>query len=619
MKKFKYKILVLITLTGILVSSCQNFSDLLEKEDTGQLDLEGVFSDIRNADKALSGLYSSLPQYHNNDQNNNGKLTQSCLAEAYTVYGATTLSFAPAFAWNRGDWSASSGYTSSVQSRANQFGDFYRFDYAAIRACMLFLENIDQVPFDSEYGYGQTEKDQKIGEAKFLAAWFNMDLLRHFGGYTIVDHVLSTTDPEIKGERNTYDQCVKYIVNLCDEAAATLPLQWSSNLNGRATKGAALALKAQALLFSASPLANNPQKPEDSPFRGKYDLNKWKLAAQAAADVIKLNQYELMDDITQIFTTFSNSEVIFSRIENSKQNQWDRTNSPPYIGWNAKNAGRAQMTYNLMKYYKIIKDNKAYDQDDPAGGFDLQNPFVNLDPRFYRDVAFNGSNFRLNRTINIWELGENTTTKDAAKQMAQSNTYLYSVKTVNKDLNVLKGNSGGLSDHNFIFLRYADVLLMYAEAMNEAYGPDVDPLSVGMTATAAINKIRARTKCMNYPEFLGKTYSMPLMPAGLDKDKMRKEIHQERMVEMSWEDHIFYDIRRWKVPVESQQTAYLLRPTLSRSTPAGPKIITYDIVEQPRAFESSWYLLPIPEGEIRKNPNLVQNPGWPGSPEADNN
>ena len=90
------------------------------------------------------------------------------------------------------------------------------------------------------------------------------------------------------------------------------------------------------------------------------------------------------------------------------------------------------------------------------------------------------------------------------------------------------------------------------------------------------------------------------------------------MVEMNFEDHIFYDIRRWKVPVESQQTAYFLKPVLSRDVPGGPTKITYEIEEQVRAFKSSWYLLPMPNEEIQKNPDMVQNPGWPGSPEADN-
>lgn len=620
MKKISNKITMLLGTILVLLASCEDFSDLLEKEETGQMNLQGVFSDIRTAEQVLSNLYDRIHFYMNPvSVNENGKLKQGALADTYSAYGATAMDPGQTFTavFNRGEWSESFRYTTNNQGYANGMGDFIRFDYAAIRACMIFLENIEKVPLDAEYGYGENEKNQKIGEAKFLAAFFFMDLLKNYGGMTIVDRVLSTTDPEVKGKRNTYDECVEYIVTTCDEAAAVLPLEWGSGQTGRATKGAAMTLKTQALLFSASPLANNPQKPDDSPFRGKYDPDKWEKAAQAAADVIQLNQYELLDDITQIFPAFTNKEVIFSRI-GVPHFRMDYVNLPPYFGWNSANAGKNQMTYNLMKYYKIIKDGKAYDQDDPAGGWNMQNPYVNLDPRFYRDVGYNGANLRQGRIQKTWALGQNTSSKDAAKQVSLYNTYLYSIKQCNLNINPLKSEAGGLADHNFIFLRYADVLLMYAESMNEAFGADVDGLGIGLTATQAINKIRKRTKCMPYPEFRGYTYSMPLMETGLSKDDMRKEIRQERMVEMNFEDHLFYDIRRWKFPVESQQKAYFLKPVLSRNVPGGPTKITYEIEEQVRAFQSSWYLLPMPNEEIQKNPDMVQNPGWPGSPETDN-
>lgn len=620
MKRFINKISVLLGIIIMLFTSCDNYSDLLEKQETGDLDLDLVFSDIRNADKVLSNLYDRIHFYMDpSNVNSNGKLKQGALADTYSVYGATAMDPGQTFTavFNRGEWNESYRYTSNNAGYANAMGDFIRFDYAAIRAIWLFIENIEKVPFDAEYGFSQNEMNQKIGEAKFLAAFFNMDLLKNYGGMVIINRLLQTTDPEIYAPRNTYDEFVANIVKLCDEAATLLPLEWATSQTGRATKGAAMTLKAQALLFSASPLANNPEKPEDSPFRGKYDPDKWKKAAQAAADVIKLNHYVLQSDITQIFTTFTNKEVIFARM-GVQDFMMDAVNLPPNIGRKGNTNGKNQMTYNLMKYYKVIKDGKAYNQDDQAGGWNLQYPYVNLDPRFYRDVAYNGANLRQNRIVKTWELGQNTKSSDQAPHLSQYNTYLYSIKQCNLDINPLKSAAGGLAHHNFIFLRYADVLLMYAEAMNESYGADVDALGIGMTATQAINQIRQRTKCVSKPEFLGKTYSMPLLETGLSKDVMRKEIQQERMVEMNFEDHIFYDIRRWKVPVESQQKAIFLKPVLSRDTPNGPTKITYEFVEETRAFTSGWYILPIPLEEMVINPNYVQNPGWLNASEADN-
>lgn len=617
MKWINKILLGILMVFGILITSCQDFSDLLEKEDTGDLDLAAVYSDIRYAEKTLTDLYVRLPDILANSQNDQGKLAQSCMGESYSAYGFTSLTFAHVFAFSRGEWSPSNNYVSTNSVKPQRWGDFYRMDYAAIRACNLFLENIDQVPYDDEFGYGPAEKIVKINEAKFLKAFYHMDLLKNYGGITIVDKVLATTDPEVKGARNTYDECVQYIVKLCDEAAAGLPVEWVTSQTGRATKGAAMALKAQVLLFSASPLFNNSEKPEDSPFRGKYDPEKWKLAARAAADVIKLNHYGLVTDITKIFTTFTNEEVIFSRIT-PRSYHWERSTLPSYIGWNSTNGGRNQMTFNYMKYYKIVKDGKAYDLDDPNGGFDLQNPYVNLDPRFYRDVAYNGANIRQNRIVKMWALGENTSSKDKAPHLAQTNTFLCNIKLCDLNINPLLNAAGGLAHHNFIHFRYADILLMYAEAMNEAYGADVDPLGIGLTATQAINMIRARTKCMPYPEFMGKTYSMPLLESGLSKEAMRKEVRQERFIEMGFEDSVFYDIRRWKFPVEGQRNAQWLQPVLYREVAGGPTKFRYELINQQRVFENSWYILPIPEPELQKNPNLVQNPGWPGSPESVN-
>ncbi len=614
MKYINNKFLGVLAILMLLFSACQDSEDLLDKQETGDMDLAKVYTDIRNADMVLNNLYTRLPQFFYNSNNFNGKLNQSCMADAFSIFGNTTLPFANCTLFNLGQWNASVNYTTTDLERPTAWGDFYRFNYAAIRAAHLFLENIDKVPFDDEYGYGAEERDVKVGEAKFLLAYWNYDLLRNYGGFTIVDRVLTTTSPEVQGKRNTYDECVSYIVNLCDEAAALLPLTVDLSQTGRATRGAAMAVKANTLLFAASPLFNDPAKPDDSPFRGSYDLKKWALAAQAAADIIKLNQYSLVDNIGKIFAVYTNSEVIFQR-QDAPTYIWDRVTLPPYMGWTSTNGGRNQMTFSLMKYYKIVKDGKAYDLDDPDGGFDLQNPYVNMDPRFYRDVAYNGANLRQNRTVELWQLGDNTSSGDAARNVAQANTYLYNIKMCNLNINPLKKASGGDSYRNYIMFRYAETLLNYAEAMNEAYGPDVDNLGVGLTAIEAVNLIRNRTRCENYPEYLGNTYSMPLMPQGMQKDEARKEIRQERMVELGFEDNTFYDIRRWKVPVESQRTAEILVPTLSRDTPGGATKLTYSIVNEPRPFETSWYILPIPEGEIIKNPKLLQNPGWAGSPE----
>ena len=128
MKRINVIISMLLGILMILLASCEKYSGLLEKEETGEMDLEKVFSDIRNAEQALSNCYNSLPAYITTDQNGSGKLKQTGLAETWSVYGSTSVAAANLqFPFNRGEWSESYGYTSSNQDRPIRFGDFYRF------------------------------------------------------------------------------------------------------------------------------------------------------------------------------------------------------------------------------------------------------------------------------------------------------------------------------------------------------------------------------------------------------------------------------------------------------------------------------------------------------------
>ncbi len=261
---------------------------------------------------------------------------------------------------------------------------------------------------------------------------------------------------------------------------------------GRATKGAALALKARVLLYSASPLWNNPSKPEDSLFRGKFDETKWKKAAQAAADVINLNQYELHSNISDLFLTRVNREFIF--VHMNQPCSWMTSISIPKnlcpTGRNDK-SGCNQVTYNLIKEYEILKDGKAYSIDDAASGYDDQNPYINRDPRFYRDCLFNGSIYQ-GKVAQLGEAeGGAPNPPHNPVEISGFNTHVHSVKFADWDLvlnfDARDPGKGMSTNQNFPYIRYAEVLLNYAEAMNEAFGPEVDGLGNGKTALWAVN------------------------------------------------------------------------------------------------------------------------------------
>lgn len=609
------KELIKYSLIGLLIGliSCSDTENLLDKAQTGDITADLIYNDIVLADQVLNDLYGRLPNIFVDAGNNMGRYNGDDLLDAGTVYGQHQMTWSKCSEFTSGAWGASN----CPLNRSDRINDnIYSRNYEAVRACQNFIARIEEVPFDPEYGYGEEEKMEKIAEAKFLLAFYYAELVRFFGGVALITEVIEDLgSSEIKKPRNTFDENINYIVTLCDEAAADLPTTHADNQYGRATKGAAMALKSRMLLAAASPLFNNPEKPEDSPFRGKYDADKWKVAAQAAADVIQLNQYSLVTDISTMFTTATNEEVIFSRLQ--QQANWMTRNAlPPGIGRNGGNVGRNQSTYNMMKYYKVLKDGEAYDMTDPASGWDLQNPYANLDPRFYRDYCFNTAKTR-NKNVKMWALGDGTTSADAApNNVTNNNSFLIMIKFA--DLTINTNIVSQRTYHNYQFLRYAEVLLNYAEAMNEAFGPEADALGIGLTATDAVNLIRRRTTFPGKVEYLGYTGGMPDFQTGLTMAEFRDEVRQERFVELNYEECQFFDLRRWRMPVESQKNAQFLVPYLNKDG-SGNSSIEYKIEDQvERAFSTAWYLLPIPNDQIMMNSDYVQNPGWLGSPESEN-
>lgn len=598
----KYSILLGLIFLSV---ACTDPDDLLDREDTGDLTKEQVYSDIIFADRALNDLYRRVPNVEADRQNTMGRFSGDVFLQGGTVYGQPMINWSNAFGFISGGWNASNCIFSSESWPGNEWMNVYERNYQSIRAAWIFLENIEDVPFNDEFGYGAEQLAQKKGEAKFLLAFFHHELMKFFGGVTIVRQSLEGGEEVITAPRNTYDENVEFVVGLLDEASEVLPEQWPGSEHGRATKGAALALKARVLLHAASPLFNDPENPEDSPFRGQYNPDKWVWAAEAAAEVINMNKYQLHPDISTLFQTRNNSEMIFVRLQQLAS--WPSLQTfPPGLGLTFQNTGRNQGTYNILSQYKVINDGQAYDQSDPESGWDLQDPYKNLDPRFYRDWIYNTARVR-GVNVEMYELGNNVSAADRAKNLT-TNTCSYHIMmkfgNLEKDFEWSKD-----SHHNFMHLRYAEVLLNYAEAMNEAFGTESDALGVGLTARDAINEIRRRTTFPDREEYMGYTGGMPDVPAGYSKDRMRKEIRQERRVELNYEEHIFFDLRRWMEPVDSQQTAVWLVPTLHRDE-EGNRYFEYRLEEFERAFTEAWRLMPLHNEQLILNPALVQNPGW---------
>ncbi|HTJ53143.1 MAG TPA: RagB/SusD family nutrient uptake outer membrane protein [Cyclobacteriaceae bacterium] len=440
-------------------------------------------------------------------------------------------------------------------------GTIWSRSYRSIRECNYALSKIDQVKM--------SEGHKKIltAEIKFIRAYRYHDLIRNFGQIVLVgDKVYELgedfTDPAIF-TKSSITEGMQYITGQLDEAAADLP---SQNTLGRATSGAALALKSRLLLYAASPL---------------YNAGTWQAAADAAQVAMNLN-YSLNPDYRTLFLTPSSSEIIFERlyIKGARHVCLEISNAPNgYGGW----AGNSPLQ-NLVDAYEVKVDANTSVPFDWNNTTHAQAPYDNRDPRFYATILYNGAEYR-GREIETFEPGGKDS-KDGRDNWNTSKTGYYLYKFI--DTNLPIDNPWDVAGTQpWIYLRYAEVLLNYAEAQNEASGPDASVYS-------AINMIRQRA-------------GMPNLPAGLSQDEMRLRIRNERQVELAFEEHRFYDVRRWKIAMDTENVpAY----GISISKDASDNLTyTRKVALDGKMFAEKHYWLPIPRTEIQSSGGiLAQSP-----------
>ncbi|MGN7724153.1 RagB/SusD family nutrient uptake outer membrane protein [Chitinophaga sp. 22620] len=446
-------------------------------------------------------------------------------------------------------------------------GTIWGRSYRSIRECNYALSNIDSVQMSD------TKRGLLRAELRFIRAFRYHDLIRNYGGVVLMgDKVYNLEDNLTESglfTRSTLKQCLDYAIAELDAAAQALPMlnadkTWDL---GRATKGAALALKARLALYAASPL---------------YNAGTWQAAAAAAKAVMDLNQYGLAADYGRLFLTSGSNEIIFARYfaVGARHVCLEIANGPNgYGGW----AGNTPLQ-NLVDAYQM-KNGK--DITDPTSGYNPQQPYANRDNRLAATILYNGASYR-GSTIEIFTPGGKDS-KDGPSNWNTTKTGYYLRKFMD-DNNPIDNpwNVAGLQP--WIYLRYAEVLLNYAEAQNEAAGPDG-------TVYNAVNLVRQRTST-----------AQPPLPAGLSQAAMRDAIRKERQVELAFEEHRFYDVRRWQIAnVTENVPAYGIDVTRTNGVPG----YTRKVALSNRAFANKHYWLPIPRSEIQASNNkLTQNQGY---------
>lgn len=446
--------------------------------------------------------------------------------------------------------------------------EIWNQQYKVIRKCNIIIDRITSV---DELVLSTVEKQRLDAEARFLRAFCHFELARTFGKAPLLLKAQELGD-DLKVAPSTFADIIEFVKDECDLYADNLPLTSTEDEAGHATKGAFLALKSRALLYLASPLNS-----ED-------DAKKWADAAKAAQDVMDLNVYELYKSgetpyrNMQFDKTAANKEVIFERrftfpeASHNIHMMWS-LDSEDAGSWNG-----LYPTQNLIDAYETVNGKLI---DDPANTmYDSQNPYTDRDARFYQSIIYNGSTWE----THVMSMVTNTVdpSKSGLCQPKLSKARCgYGPKKFIEELDPSTNLYGGYAQsNNWPYFRYAEILLNYAEAQNEALSvPD-------QSVYDAINEVRSRS-------------GQPDLIDGLSKEEMRKRIKNERRIELLLEEHRFYDLRRWK------DGSVLAEPIMGMNIYDDNVTLRYEISKvEERVFTGEHYYLPIPLAEQQKNPLL---------------
>ncbi len=566
----------LLIMLIISIGSCKK-DGFLSVPPNGVLTDASTFSSQSNADLFVNDIYNQLPDLNNVDRFLDGWTDNSNV-------GAADM---------EGQARIRSNALSSGNATGGPGGNFdWGTSYSRIRRCNVFLKDAAANPG----AYAAEWYAQRVAEVKFLRAFYYSILFKNYGGVSLITIPLNNQDgSDIFTARSTIDQTLAFIEADCDAAAAVLPLKQTTANLGRATKGAALALKADVELFAASPLVNTSNDP-----------TKWAKAAATNLVVMNLGVYNLfkVSSATPIISTTGsgttstafrdqflavnnwNPETIFAKAYAlpNKGHKREGFMGPVVVKGGQQAWGNIAPTQNLVDDYEMDNGKPI---TDPTSGYDPQHPYLHRESRFEQSIVYDGSYWQ--GEVFLSRIGGGNQI-DLGSTSDITNTGYNGRKTLDESIlgqTSLGNPASGTS--NYQFYRYAEILLSYAEAQNEAVGPDASVYS-------AVNTVRERVL-------------LPSLPAGLSQADMRTNIRRERRLEFTFEDKRWYDIRRWDITVKGPAVLNTPEYGVVITGTTGNLKYTPTIVFQNR-FSEYMNFLPIPQGVLNQNTKLTQNPGY---------
>lgn len=548
----KFMIYILTAASGLVFQACDDF---LDRAPGLNLDEDKVFKNFESANGFHADIYTSL-------------------SKGFNVLGSfepAPIACATDEADSRFGWHTSNSFNMGAYDGID---DQIAHNYEGIRKANVFLSKKDIIPFP-----GEDVKKRMIGEAYFLRAFFFHEIIKRYGGMPNLNDKILYPNDDLNAPRNTYSECVDAILKDLEQAILNLPAKMPDNEQGRATKGAAMALKSRVLLYAASPLWDGEISNSD----------KWTLAYKAASDVLNLtaegskvyllyDRGNKADDYEKVFLLRpdeGNTEVIFWY--NDLPVEFSKTEIKVWApaGDDFGGSGAVAPTQNFVNLYEMANGKPI---TDPESGYDPQNPYEGRDPRFYKTIIYNGCVWQ-GITAELYMGGKHRLNKEKSKTGYYVRKYLPESVTE---------KSSNKSYHNWIYLRLAEVYLNYAEALNETLSvPSTDVYN-------AVNAVRKRS-------------GMPNLPSGLSKDAMRERIKNERAIELSFEEHRWWDVRR-RLDGEKYFDGPMYEMEITKNDDG---TFIYNEVEfEDRIFTSKMNLYPIPKSEMDKNSLYKQNPGW---------
>ena len=545
-----HKILLIFSLAFLF--SCSD--DILDRVPLDSYSDAAVWNDPALISAFISNIYRDFPV----DWNTTACCTDEVTRRNNATYNAITAGdLTPGSTQMVNYWYGGSGTSGGT-------GYWSASYYESISKCNIFFDNIDRASFD------ETTKNRMIGEVKFLRAYGYFRLVAFYGGVPLITKTFNLDD-DFYLPRNTYDECMKFVLDELEEAIPLLPLSYDASNTGRITKGTAMAAKARALLYMASPL-NNPSN----------DQAKWQAAADAAKAVIDLGIYSLYPDYRESYqdNAIYNSEIIWNRLYNNvpyPEMRVELSHFPPgYYGY-----AHIHPLQNMVDEYE--RTNGLLPSEDPD--YDPYNgQWENRDPRFYASINYDGAMFQ-GREVECFIPGGMDSYQGPIEAWNATTTGYYDRKFGNESILVPRGTNVGNTP--WPHFRYNEVLLNYAEA--EYF------LGDETTCKQYINMIRSRPS-VNMP---------PVTATGAE---LLKKLQHERKIELYLEGHRYFDVRRWKIAPEVLSVD-ARKVDIFKDPDTGVKTYVYSVF-QPRYFPDKMYYLPIPQEEMNKNPNLVQNPGY---------